>query len=343
MERRHRNESHTCLTDPKGGYGADDGQAGKPRECTEGSWCNGFRAENASACAAACCAVKGSACGGYTFDPRQGDTSGGTRCPVGGPCCWLKQAPSALGKGPARFQGAVRPSEAPTNDMTIDTLEYSFGDSMVVAPIFSPVGPDGTVSKALWVPPGSWMRWQTGETFVGPLVSTQRFTQAETPVFVKVGSVLPLKRMESVHDVAPPVLVLQIVTSPRGASSGSTRVYEDDGTSLGYTTGAFRVLNCSQASNATHTAVHIAPHAAGAGYAGEPATRWYNVELVVGATTARPRRVTVAGQEVREAEAGGGRARGWWRSKFGPRGLPTLVVGTGAVGAGRALEVVVER
>eukprot|EP01052_Picozoa_sp_SAG31_P034777 SAG31_NODE_4108_length_3576_cov_1.978142_4_plen_221_part_01 len=104
---KRANQSGICLTAPKSGYGADDGQAGKPRNCDQGSWCNGFRTSNASACASACCAVKDNACGGYTWDPKQADASGGSRCPVGEPCCWLKQVPSALGKGPARFQGAV--------------------------------------------------------------------------------------------------------------------------------------------------------------------------------------------------------------------------------------------
>ena len=116
-----------CLTAPKAGVGADGGQAGNPRSCGAGvSWCNGIALPNASACAAACCAIKPTGkstmvCGGYTFDPKQADTSGGSRCPVGGPCCWLKQAPSALGKAPARYIGAVR-TTAPPEELIPDGI-----------------------------------------------------------------------------------------------------------------------------------------------------------------------------------------------------------------------------
>ena len=96
--------SSSCLTAPKAGVGADDGQAGDPRSCGAGvSWCNGIALPNASACAAACCAIEPTGastavCGGYTFDPNQAGAGGGVNCPAGGSCCWLKQAPSALGE-----------------------------------------------------------------------------------------------------------------------------------------------------------------------------------------------------------------------------------------------------
>ena len=124
-------DSSSCMTEPKAGYGADDGQAGKPHSCDPGlAWCNGFTTANAAACAAACCAVKPTGasttvCGGYTWDPKQADASGGTRCPAGAPCCWLKMSPSALGKGPARYQGAIRASALPKQASALDVLASS--------------------------------------------------------------------------------------------------------------------------------------------------------------------------------------------------------------------------
>jgi hypothetical protein len=124
-------DSSSCMTEPKTGYGADDGLAGKPHSCGPGlAWCNGFTTANAAACAAACCAVKPTGtstavCGGYTWDPKQADASGSTRCPVGRPCCWLKMSPSALGKGPARYQGAIRASALPKPASVLDVLASS--------------------------------------------------------------------------------------------------------------------------------------------------------------------------------------------------------------------------
>ena len=335
------NSTSSCLTAPKAGMGADDGQAGKPRSCVPGiRWCNGFQTANASMCAAACCAIKPTGastmtCGGYTFDPKQADTSGGTRCPVGSPCCWLKQAPSALGKAPSRYIGATRASALP-KQLQVKSLEYSWGRDMVVAPIFAPTV-NGSVSHSVWIPPGGagWIRWQTGELFLGPRVMMHNFTQQEIPVFVRAGAVIPMKTMEAVHDVAPAVLVLHVVLPLVSASSasyaGNTTIHEDDGTTMGYqSTGAFRTMDVAQTSNSSGTHVHIAPHSGGNGYAGEPTQRWYNIEVLC---AKEPSKVTVNGVAVPAGTTADAKARGWWRSSFGPNKVPTLVVGTGVLGA----------
>eukprot|EP01050_Picozoa_sp_SAG11_P001599 SAG11_NODE_71_length_18338_cov_14.752974_3_plen_2964_part_00 len=337
------NQSSSCLTEPKAGVGADDGQAGNPRSCDPGiSWCNGFRTDTASACAAACCAIKSTGastmiCGGYTWDPKQADTSGGTRCPVGGPCCWLKQAPSALGKGPARYFGAVR-APAPAKQLKIQSLEYSWGKDMVVAPIFSPMV-SGSVGHSVWIPPGDpgWIRWQTGELYFGPRVTTQEFTQEEILVFVRAGAVIPMKTMEAVHDVAPAVLVLQVPLPGNGTTcAGTTTVYEDDGVSMAYAdSSAYRTMEITQTTNSSCTRVQVVPHSGGGGYQGEPRRRWYNIELLC-QTPMRLSRVTVNGAVLPALSAADTRAQGWWRAHFGPNQVPTLVVGTGAMDAAQA-------
>ena len=334
----------SCMAEPQAGYGADDGQAGKPHSCDPGlAWCNGFTTANAAACAAACCAVKPTGasttvCGGYTWDPKQADASGGTRCPVGGPCCWLKMAPTALGKGPARYQGAIRASALP-KQLHIKSLEYSWGKDMVVAPIFAPTV-NGSIGHSVWIPPGGWVRWQTGELHVGPRVMTQEFTQDEIPVFVRAGAVIPLKTMEAVHEVAPRVLVLQVVLPGDGAASaGNTTVYEDDGVSMRYQdSGAFRTMGVAQTSNSSCTNVQISPRSDGAGYAGELTQRSYNIELL-GKNPVRLPKVTVDNVAVPGLSAPAAEGRGWWRSTFGPNQIATLVVGTGTMDAAKGLAV----
>ena len=141
---------------------------------------------------------------------------------------------------------------------------------MVVAPIFAPTV-NGSIEHSVWIPPGGWVRWQTGELHVGPRVMTQEFTQEEIPVFVRAGAVIPLKTMEAVHELAPRVLVLQIVLPGNGAAAaGNTTVYEDDGVSMEYQDAeAFRTMDVTQTSNSSCTDVTISPHSGGAGYAGE--------------------------------------------------------------------------
>lgn len=82
----------------------------------------------------------------------------------------------------------------------------------------------------IWVPPGRWMRWQTAETFEGPIILTQNFSNAEMPVFVKAGAVIPLKDLHGVHEVAPRLLKLQVIRAGvAGVTTlqGTTTVYED--------------------------------------------------------------------------------------------------------------------
>ena len=338
-------DSSSCMTEPKTGYGADDGLAGKPHSCGPGlAWCNGFTTANAAACAAACCAVKPTGtstavCGGYTWDSKQADTSGGTRCPVGGPCCWLKMSPSALGKGPARYKGAIRASALPKH-LKIRSLEYSWGEDMVVAPVFTPTV-NGSVQHSVWIPPGlGWIRWQTGKLYVGPQVMTQEFTQEEIPVFVRAGAVIPLKTMEAVHELAPRTLVLQVVLPDNGAvCAGNTTVYEDDGVSMEYQdTGAFRTMYVAQTSNSSCTDVRIAPHSGGDGYTSELTERSYNIELLRQAPVHLPK-VTVDGVDVPALSAPDLEGRGWWRSSFGPNQVPTLVVGTGMMDAAKGVAI----
>jgi alpha-glucosidase (family GH31 glycosyl hydrolase) len=91
------------------------------------------------------------------------------------------------------------------------TLEYSFGDDMVAAPVIKPVNKTtGLASQKMWVPPGEWILWQTGESHSGPQTINMQAKQTDIPVLVKAGAVLPLKTMASVSDIAPDPLVLQV-------------------------------------------------------------------------------------------------------------------------------------
>ena len=60
----------------------------------------------------------------------------------------------------------------------------------------------------MWVPPGEWILWQTGESHSGPQTINVQAKQTDIPVLVKAGAVLPLKTMASVSDIAPDPLVL---------------------------------------------------------------------------------------------------------------------------------------
>ena len=137
----------------------------------------------------------------------------------------------------------------------------------------------------MWVPPGEWILWQTGESHSGPQTINVQAKQTDIPVLVKAGAVLPLKTMASVSDIAPDPLVLQVLGCGSSASvcDGAGSVYEDDGVSVGYTQSEYRLARVTQNSSGTTTTVTITPRAEGGGYTGEPTRRAYQLELLTGA------------------------------------------------------------
>jgi alpha-glucosidase len=126
------------------------------------------------------------------------------------------------------------PESADAYDLTD---EYLFGESMIAAPIASPVDPEsGLASKNIWVPPGQWIEWYTGATLEGPSRVQRRFTLDEVPVYVRAGAIVPMQpRMRRMGEKPVDPLILTIFPG----TSGSTRVYDDAGDTLAYTRGEF--------------------------------------------------------------------------------------------------------
>ncbi len=111
--------------------------------------------------------------------------------------------------------------------------EYMFGNDMMVAPVVAPMSVDTMLAfKKVWVPPGKWIEWFSGEHFTGPRETERRFSLDEIPIYVKEASVIPMEpEMRNTHEKPVDPLILTIFPG----HSGSTRVYEDEGNSLGYT------------------------------------------------------------------------------------------------------------
>ena len=317
----------------------------------EGQLLSNRHTATAEECALACCNT--SACGGFAWDPKQADKPGAPACLEGEPCCWLKQHGTSLHPGTARFVSGVRDGQQSGPDgrtnVFATTLEYAFGDDMVVAPVIRPVNKTtGLARQKMWVPPGEWIMWQTGGSHSGPQTIAVQAKQADIPVLVKAGAVLPLKTMASVSDITPDPLVLQVLGCGSASEcNGTGTVYEDDGWSLGYTTGAYRLARVTHSSSAAATTVTIVPRAGGSGYRNEPATRAYQVELLTGATSPiAPKAVSVGGKPLRQIAPTDGRAgaKGWWHGNAtGLFGGALLVVGTGELSAADAVSVRVER
>ena len=99
-------------------------------------------ATNWSECAALCCARTPS-CTAFVFDPRQGDRSGGSTCPLGQPCCWMKSGDVGFVVGPARFESGIviaTPFPDPPLRFGPGHLEVTFRLSAGTVGSWSPTG-----------------------------------------------------------------------------------------------------------------------------------------------------------------------------------------------------------
>ncbi|HEX9137240.1 MAG TPA: TIM-barrel domain-containing protein, partial [Nitrospirota bacterium] len=115
--------------------------------------------------------------------------------------------------------------------------QYMFGDSMLVAPIATPVSPESLLAtKTVWLPPGTWFEWFSGTQLEGPARIERTFSMEEIPVYVKAGAIIPMQpKMKNTRERPVDPLILNVF--PGG--EGSTRIYEDAGDTLGYKNGEY--------------------------------------------------------------------------------------------------------
>jgi hypothetical protein len=160
-----------------------------------------------------------------------------------------------------------------------------------VAPITGAMDPVYRLSsRSLWLPEGEWFEWYTGAHLKGPGRFERSFALDEIPVYVRAGTILPLQpKMNRSNEKPVDPLILKIFPGV----SGSTRVYEDEGNSLGYKQDRCAWTRISYASRGHEATVEIAP--VEGSYPGMPRQRRYELELV---QTFPPERVTVNGQPV---------------------------------------------
>lgn len=115
--------------------------------------------------------------------------------------------------------------------------QYMFGDDVLVAPVTAPLSEDSLLAaEKIWLPEGEWIEWFTGKKLQGPAVIERSYALDEIPVFVKAGAIIPMQpKMRNTHEKPVDPLILTVFPG----DSGSTRVYEDEGNSLGYQKGEF--------------------------------------------------------------------------------------------------------
>ncbi len=153
--------------------------------------------------------------------------------------------------------------------------EYYFGDNLLVHPVTHAAGTDSLFTwQQTWLPPGSWFEWSSGTLITGDTLIRRPFRIEDIPVYVTSGAILP---MQHPAHRAGEALVDPLVFSIFPGSSGSTRVYEDDGTTSGFKQGEHAATPASFRRNGDQLTVTIG--AVEGAYAGMPQDRYYELRF----------------------------------------------------------------
>ena len=169
--------------------------------------------------------------------------------------------------------------------------EYRFGEDLVVSPVVTPMdSASALASQRLWLPPGDWVEWSSGERLHGPQVLERSYALDELPVYVRAGAIIPEQPKMERSDARP---VDPLILDVFPGDSGSARVYEDAGDSEGYQNGAYSFTPVTQRWSGATIALTIAP--VEGSFPGMLRERAYEVRLK---RTWPPARVTWQGADV---------------------------------------------
>ncbi len=121
--------------------------------------------------------------------------------------------------------------------------EYLFGREFIVSPVVKPHDSVTTYgSTKVYLPEGKWYDFFSGVRYTGGKEFTAFRSIAQMPVFVKAGGIIPMAVSDAVNDTCnPQKLKIKVFAG----ASGSFEMYEDDGISLEYQTGAYALTRFS--------------------------------------------------------------------------------------------------
>ena len=118
------------------------------------------------------------------------------------------------------------------NDPQTFTLsdQVMLGSSLLAAPIYRP----GVEHRAVYLPEGRWYDWWSGEAIDGPTHILVHAPLERMPLYVRAGSIIPMAPVMQYVDERP----LDQLTLRIWKGTGEWTLYEDDGHTFEYKTGA---------------------------------------------------------------------------------------------------------
>ncbi len=110
--------------------------------------------------------------------------------------------------------------------------QYTFGDELLLAPVHE----KGATTQKGFLPEGKWVNYWTGEQMQGNAEFTVAAPINQIPLFVKQGSIIPMRNYaSSIENGNNNTLTLHVYPG----TDGSFNLLEDDGTSNDYISGIY--------------------------------------------------------------------------------------------------------
>ncbi|GJM42618.1 MAG: alpha-glucosidase [Ardenticatenaceae bacterium] len=177
-----------------------------------------------------------------------------------------------------QHQAPIRPMyhDYPTHDDAYRCpQQYTFGPDLIAAPHTTPADPDTQLSRqVVWLPPGTWHHFFTGEQFVGDSWQVQYGRLHNIPVFAKAGAIVPLGPKVGWGGIANPE---SIDLHCFAGDSGQFTLYEDDGETVAYQSDSYALTQFSQAWQDGKMIVTIHPASGDSSHI--PTNRSYRLHL----------------------------------------------------------------
>lgn len=161
----------------------------------------------------------------------------------------------------------------------VNPQEYMFGDALLAAPIAAPgKGSEHLASQTVWLPEGRWWDWFSGQETRGPSKGEVSEPLSRFPLFARGGVPIPLQPYADRPASAPlKTLVVRVYPGGAGAGGGAFELYEDDGLTERYTTGAFAVTILRYAQRGVVQRLEIGPQQGD--FSGRVSRRSYRAEF----------------------------------------------------------------
>lgn len=126
--------------------------------------------------------------------------------------------------------------------------QVMLGSAIMAAPVYRP----GVECRAVYLPEGRWCDWWSGEVFNGSTYILAQAPLEQMPMYVRAGAIVPLAPVRQYVDQQIEQLTLRI-----WQGRGEFTLYEDDGQSFDYQTGAFCTTIYRVYQEATQTIVEV--------------------------------------------------------------------------------------